>query len=209
MFVAGIPRLIRFPVRRSIHSPNHPPAEEIRAVNPAQPSPQAESASRPAGTLPFRIGLGYDSHRLGNGGPLRIGGINVPADVHAIGHSDADVLLHAITDALLGAVAEPDIGRLFPDDAAENRARDSGDFLREAIHRVRHHGMEIANLDCVIMAERPKLATHLDKMREVLASILDLSVSQLGLKAKTGEGVGAIGSSAAIAARAVVLLQAI
>ena len=94
---------------------------------------------------PLRVGLGYDLHRLGNGGPLLIGGVEIPADVHSIGHSDADVLLHAITDALLGAVAEQDIGRLFPDDDPQNRGRDSAEFLAEAIRRVRHHGMEIVN----------------------------------------------------------------
>ncbi|MCP4887295.1 MAG: 2-C-methyl-D-erythritol 2,4-cyclodiphosphate synthase [Rubripirellula sp.] len=156
---------------------------------------------------PLRIGLGYDSHRLGNQGPLRIGGIDLPADVHSIGHSDADVLLHAITDALLGAVAEPDIGQLFPDNAAENRNRDSAEFLHEALVRIRHHGMAIVNLDCVILAERPKMAPHLVAMRETIAGLLDLAVDQVGIKAKTGEGVGSIGSANAIAARAVVLLH--
>ncbi|MFG0262830.1 MAG: 2-C-methyl-D-erythritol 2,4-cyclodiphosphate synthase [Novipirellula sp. JB048] len=154
----------------------------------------------------IRIGLGYDSHRLGNGGPLRIGAIEIPAEVHAIGHSDADVLLHAITDALLGSVSEPDIGRLFPDDAAENRDRDSRDFLHEALRRVRRQGMEIVNLDCVILAERPKMAPHLDLMRETIAALLDISIDRIGIKAKTGEGIGAIGAAAAIAARVVVLV---
>ena len=156
---------------------------------------------------PLRIGLGYDSHRLGNHGPLRIGGIDLPADVHSIGHSDADVLLHAITDALLGAVAEPDIGQLFPDDAPENRDRDSADFLHQALVRIRHNGMAIVNLDCVILAERPKMAPHLVAMRETIAGLLDVSIDQVGIKAKTGEGVGSIGSANAIAARAVVLLH--
>jgi 2-C-methyl-D-erythritol 2,4-cyclodiphosphate synthase len=156
---------------------------------------------------PLRIGLGYDSHRLGNHGPLRIGGIDIPADVHAIGHSDADVLLHAITDALLGAVAEPDIGQLFPDDDPENRGRDSADFVHEALVRVRHHGMDIVNLDCVILAEQPKMAPHLPTMRQTIASMLDLSVDQVGIKAKSGEGIGSIGNAHAVAARAVVLLH--
>ncbi len=154
----------------------------------------------------IRIGLGYDSHRLGNGGPLRIGAMDIAAEVHAIGHSDADVLLHAITDALLGSVAEPDIGRLFPDNVEENRDRDSSEFLHEALRRVRHHGMEIVNLDCVILAERPKMAPHLDQMRETIAQLLDISVDRVGIKAKTGEGIGAIGGSTAIAARVVVLV---
>jgi len=159
------------------------------------------------GTVPpFRVGLGYDSHRLGNGGPLRIGGIDVPAEVHGIGHSDADVLLHAITDACLGAVAEPDIGQLFPDTDPANRDRDSTDFLHEALRRVRHHGMELVNVDAVVLAERPKLAPHIEKMRECVAALLDLEADRVSVKAKTGEGMGAIGHGEAVAARVVVLV---
>jgi 2-C-methyl-D-erythritol 2,4-cyclodiphosphate synthase len=158
-------------------------------------------------TPQLRVGLGYDSHRLGNGGPLRIGGIDIEGPVHSIGHSDADVLLHAITDALLGAAALPDIGRLFPDTAAENKDRDSADFVHEAMRQVRSGGWEIVNLDCVILAQLPKMAPHIDAMRTRIAEIADLSVSQVGLKAKTGEDVGEIGTGAAIAARVVVLLS--
>ena len=157
----------------------------------------------------FRIGLGYDSHRLGNGGPLRIGGIDIDTDIHAIGHSDADVLLHALTDALLGSVAESDIGRLFPDDSTSNRDRDSSDFVHEAIRRVRHHAMDVVNLDCVILAERPKMAPHIDSMRKVIAETLDIQIGCVSIKAKTGEGVGEIGSSSAIAARVIVLVSRI
>lgn len=155
---------------------------------------------------PFRIGLGYDDHRLGNGGPLRIAGLDIPSDVHSVGHSDADVLLHALTDALLGCLAQPDIGRLFPDTAAENRGRNSEDFLLEAVRRVRSGGFEIGNVDCVILAQMPKFAPHIDSMRERVAQMLDIPVGDVGLKAKTGEGVGPIGSGQAIAARCVVLV---
>lgn len=158
-------------------------------------------------TPDIRVGLGYDSHRLGNGGPLRIGGIDIQSDIHAIGHSDADVLLHAITDAILGSVCEADIGRLFPDNAEENRDRDSVDFLREAVRRLHGQGYKIGNLDCVILAEHPKMAPHIGAMRELVASHLDASIDQISIKAKTGEGVGEIGSSAAIAARVVVLVH--
>jgi len=158
---------------------------------------------------PFRVGLGYDSHRLGNGGPLRIGGVDVPAAVHAIGHSDADVLLHAITDAILGSVAEQDIGRLFPDDDPENRSRDSADFLREAMRRLRKHQMGIVNLDCVILAERPKMAPHIDAMKELISKLVDVSSDRVSIKAKTGEGIGPIGNSEAIAARVVVLIYGV
>lgn len=155
----------------------------------------------------IRVGLGYDSHRLGEGGPLRIGGIDVPADVHAIGHSDADVLLHSITDALLGAIAEADIGRLFPDNADENAGRDSSDFLNEAMRRVKAHEMCVVNIDCVILAERPKMAPHIDSMRESIGKLIETPVERVSVKAKTGEGVGAIGSGEAIATRVVVLLS--
>ncbi|WDQ15143.1 2-C-methyl-D-erythritol 2,4-cyclodiphosphate synthase [Rhodopirellula sp. P2] len=158
-------------------------------------------------SLAFRIGLGYDSHRLGEGGPLRIGGVEIPGDFHAIGHSDADVLLHAVTDALMGAIAGPDIGRLFPDDAEVNRDRDSRDFVVEALRRVQQAGYEINNLDAVILAQKPKMAPHIDTMRESLAEMLQTSVEQVGLKAKTGEGVDAVGRSEAIAARVVVMLH--
>ncbi len=155
---------------------------------------------------PIRVGLGYDSHRLGNGGPLTIGGVEIPADIHAIGHSDADVLLHAITDALLGAVAEADIGRLFPDNAEENRGRDSAEFIADAIRRVRHHGMDIVNLDCVVLAERPKLAPHIESIRERIAMLIDVPINRISVKAKTGEGIGEIGTAVSIAARVVVLV---
>ncbi|PHQ32709.1 2-C-methyl-D-erythritol 2,4-cyclodiphosphate synthase [Rhodopirellula bahusiensis] len=156
--------------------------------------------------LLFRIGLGYDSHRLGEGGPLRVGGVDIPGEFHAIGHSDADVLLHAVTDALMGAIAGPDIGRLFPDDAEVNRDRDSRDFVVEALRRVQEAGYEINNLDAVILAQKPKMASHIDTMREVVAEMLQTDVGQIGLKAKTGEGVDAVGRSEAIAARVVVML---
>lgn len=155
---------------------------------------------------PIRIGLGYDSHRLGNGGPLIIGGVEIPADIHAIGHSDADVLLHAITDALLGAVAEADIGRLFPDNDEENRGRDSVDFVAEAVRRVRHHGMDIVNLDCIVLAERPHLAPHIEAIRQRISSLIDVPITRISVKAKTGEGIGEIGTAVSIAARVVVLV---
>ncbi len=159
-------------------------------------------------TVPtMRIGMGFDTHRLGNGGPLRIGGLDIDAEVHAIGHSDADVLLHAITDALLGAIAESDIGRLFPNDASENRHRDSVDFVKEALRRVRKHHLSVVNIDCVILAEQPKMAPHIDTMRENISRLIDAPVNRISVKAKTGEGVGPIGHGEMIAARVVVLLD--
>tara|TARA_R110002073_G_scaffold336585_1_gene536360 strand:+ start:3702 stop:4109 length:408 start_codon:yes stop_codon:yes gene_type:complete len=133
--------------------------------------------------------------------------VDVPGEFHAIGHSDADVLLHAVTDALLGAIAGPDIGRLFPDDADENCGRDSRDFVQEALRRVQVAGYEINNVDAVILAQKPKMASHIDSMRAVVAEMLQTTIEQVGLKAKTGEGVDAVGRSEAIAARVVVMLS--
>lgn len=154
----------------------------------------------------LRVGLGYDTHKLGNGGPLRLGGLDIESDVHAIGHSDADVLLHAMTDALLGAADAGDIGRLFPDTSEENRDRDSAEFLSEAIQRVRQAGWEVVNLDSVVLAQRPKIAPHVEEMRNRVGEITNLSPAHIGIKGKTGEGVGAIGHAEAISARCVVLL---
>src|SRR5437868_10042374 len=108
----------------------------------------------------MRIGIGHDTHRLAPGGPLRLGGLNVPHDRQAVGHSDADVRLHAITDALLGAAALGDIGEMFPDSDEINRGRDSADMLRRAAERVGAAGYKIANLDCVVMLQRPKLSAY-------------------------------------------------
>lgn len=155
-----------------------------------------------------RIGLGEDRHRLDapGTGPLRIGGVNVPHERGLVGHSDADVLLHAITDALLGAIGEPDIGQLFPNTDGANRGRDSQDFLRFAMERVRASGYELVNLDCVILVEKPKLSPYKDAMRHAIAGILEVPVAEISLKAKTGEGVGAVGREEAIDARCVVLV---
>jgi 2-C-methyl-D-erythritol 2,4-cyclodiphosphate synthase len=155
---------------------------------------------------PFRIGLGHDTHRLGDGGPLRLGGIDLPHDKHAIGHSDADVLLHAITDALLGAAALGDIGELFPDNDPANKGRDSAEMLRLAYQRVLAAGYSIGNLDCVVFAQRPKLLPHKEAIRRRVAEILGVAIEQIGLKAKTGEQVGPVGREEAIMAECVALV---
>jgi 2-C-methyl-D-erythritol 2,4-cyclodiphosphate synthase len=155
----------------------------------------------------MRIGLGHDTHRLGEGGPLRLGGMEIPYDRHAIGHSDADVLLHAITDALLGAAALGDIGELFPDTDPANKGRDSADMLHRAHERVLAAGYRIENLDCVVFAQRPKLLPHREAMRRRIAEILQITPEQVGLKAKTGEHVGPVGREEAIQAECVALLD--
>jgi 2-C-methyl-D-erythritol 2,4-cyclodiphosphate synthase len=159
-------------------------------------------------TSNLRIGIGEDSHRTAPGGPLRLGGVDVPHDRQLVGHSDADVLLHAITDALLGAAALPDIGRLFPNTEAANRGRDSAEMLAGAAAKVAEAGFCIVNLDCVVHAERPKLADYQDAIRHRIAGILGLSPFQIGLKAKTGEGAGPVGREEVIEARCVALLEA-
>ena len=155
----------------------------------------------------FRIGLGHDSHRLGPGDGLVIGGVSIPHHRAAIGHSDADVLLHAITDALLGAAALGDIGEMFPDTDPANQGRDSADMLRRALDRVSAAGWRIVNLDCVIFAQRPKILPHRTAIRRRIAEILHVDEEAVWLKAKTGEGVGPIGAEEAIAAECVVLVE--
>jgi 2-C-methyl-D-erythritol 2,4-cyclodiphosphate synthase len=155
----------------------------------------------------FRIGLGHDSHRLGPGDGLVIGGVSIPHHRAAIGHSDADVLLHAITDALLGAAALGDIGEMFPDTDPANQGRDSADMLRRALDRFSAAGWRIVNLDCVIFAQRPKILPHRPAIRRRIAEILGIDEAAVWLKAKTGEGVGPIGEELAVGAECVVLIE--
>jgi 2-C-methyl-D-erythritol 2,4-cyclodiphosphate synthase len=155
----------------------------------------------------MRVGIGHDTHRLGQGGPLLLGGIEIPHDAHLIGHSDADVLLHAITDALLGAAALGDIGDMFPDTDPANRGRDSADMLRRAHAAVQAAGYNIGNLDCIVFAQRPKLTPYKAAIRERVAAILGIAATQIALKAKTGEGVGEIGREETMMAQCIVLLK--
>lgn len=155
----------------------------------------------------MRVGLGEDRHRLVAGGPLRLGGVEIPHDRQMHGHSDADALLHAVTDALLGAAALGDIGELFPDTDAVNRGRDSGNMLQLAWQRVQSAGYRLVNLDAVVHAQRPKLSPYKLAMRTRLAELLSVSPEQISVKAKTGEGVGPVGREEAIDVRCVVLLE--
>ena len=154
----------------------------------------------------LRIGLGEDSHRTAAGGPLRLGGVDVPHDRHLVGHSDADVLLHSITDALLGAAGLADLGTLFPNTDEINRNRDSADFLRIAYDRVAAAGFQLVNLDCVVAAQRPKLSPLKETIVQRIANILGVASTQINLKAKTGEGVGPVGQEETIEARCIALL---
>ncbi|QDU97168.1 2-C-methyl-D-erythritol 2,4-cyclodiphosphate synthase [Lignipirellula cremea] len=154
----------------------------------------------------YRIGIGHDTHRLEAGGPLVLGGVLIPHDRQAVGHSDADVLLHALTDALLGAAALGDIGDLFPDTDPANRGRDSGEMLRLAYEKVQATGATIANLDCIVFAQRPKITPHKNAIRQRIAELLHLETDCVNVKAKTGEHVGPVGREEAIMAECIVLL---
>jgi len=154
----------------------------------------------------LRIGLGHDTHRLGLDRPLILGGVTVPFDRGLIGHSDADVLLHAVTDSLLGALALGDIGEWFPNTDARWKDADSAVFVCEAAKAVRDRGWEIANLDCIIFAERPKLSPFKAGIAAHVAELLAVEADCVSIKAKTGEAVGPIGRSEAISAEAIVLL---
>lgn len=154
----------------------------------------------------LRIGIGHDTHRLGEGGPLILGGMSIEHDKHLIGHSDADVLLHAITDALLGACGKGDIGELFPDTAAENQGKDSAVMLKAAHDLVTQAGFDIANIDCIVFAQRPKLSPYKSVIAARVAKILKVFPDQVGVKAKTGESVGPVGNEEAIMAQCVCLL---
>lgn len=158
--------------------------------------------------IPFRIGEGWDVHALVPGRPLIIGGVNIPHSFGLLGHSDADVLLHAITDALLGAAALGDIGRHFPDTDERFKGADSSVLLAEVARRVRAAGFEIGNIDSTVIAQAPKLAPHIDAMRQRIADVLGLTPGQVNVKAKTAEKLGPVGQGLSIEARAVALLLA-
>lgn len=159
--------------------------------------------------MKFRIGEGWDVHALVEGRKLILGGVEIPYGKGLLGHSDADALLHAITDALLGAAAMGDIGTHFPDTDAQFKGADSAVLLAEAARRVRAQGHEIGNVDSTIIAQAPKLAPHIAAMRARIAQVLEVSVDQVNVKAKTAEKMGPVGEGLAMEARAVVLLQQI
>lgn len=154
----------------------------------------------------FRIGEGWDIHALVPGRRLVLGGVQIPHALGLLGHSDADVLLHAITDALLGAAALGDIGTHFPDSDAQFRGADSAVLLAETLRRVRAAGWEVGNIDSTIVAQAPRLAAHIPAMRTRIADALGLETGQINIKAKTAERLGPVGQGLAIEARAVALL---
>jgi len=155
----------------------------------------------------MRVGQGFDVHRLVTGRRLVIGGVEIPFELGLAGHSDADVLLHAITDALLGASGLGDIGRHFPDSDPAYKDADSRTLLRAAAASVREAGFSVANVDATIIAQAPRMAPHLARMAENIAADLGIAPAQVNVKAKTAERLGFIGRGEGIAAEAVALLQ--
>ncbi len=162
---------------------------------------------------PFRVGLGWDRHRLealapaGAGKPMIVGGVQLEHDLGPVGHSDGDALFHAVTDAILGAVGGPDIGQLFPNDDPRNAGQDSAVFLTEAVRRARESGWMVGNVDVVVILERPKIGPIKENIRANLAKLLGVGASAVNVKGKTGEQVDATGEGRAIDVHAVVLMS--
>jgi 2-C-methyl-D-erythritol 2,4-cyclodiphosphate synthase len=158
------------------------------------------------GALPFRIGQGWDVHQLATGRKLLLGGVEIAHDKGLLGHSDADVLLHAITDALLGALGLGDIGGHFPDTSADFKNADSWQLLQQVAQLLPHHGYAVGNVDSTVIAQAPKLAPHIAAMRVRIAQALGVDTAQVNVKAKTAEKLGAVGAGQAMEAQAVILL---
>ena len=154
----------------------------------------------------MRIGHGYDVHRLVEGRKLIIGGVDIPWNLGLLGHSDADVLLHAIADAILGAIGEGDIGRHFPDSDAAYKGADSLELLSHVTKLAESSGYRLGNLDATIIAQQPKMAPHITAMRTNIASVLNTTLEQVNVKATTEEGLGFSGRGEGISAHAVVLM---
>ena len=150
-----------------------------------------------------RTGIGYDSHRFAPGGRMLLGGVEVASDMHLVGHSDGDAIAHALTDALLGAAAAGDIGGLFPDTDPANKGRDSIQMLETAVSEINRLGYAISNVDVTVIAERPKIGPHRDRIREQLARALGVAAGAVSVKGKTNEGMGWIGRGEGLACLAV------
>lgn len=156
-----------------------------------------------------RVGLGWDTHRLVEGRPLLLGGVHIPSDLGLDGHSDADILLHAVTDALLGAAALGDIGMHFPDTSPEWAGAESAQFLEHACRLIRERGYQVANVDTTVILERPKLKDYRMAIRENLARILGIEVEAVSVKFKTAERVGPVGERLSAEAQAIALITSV
>lgn len=157
--------------------------------------------------MSMRIGHGYDVHRLVEGRKLIIGGVDIPHEKGLLGHSDADVLAHAVSDALLGALAKGDIGHLFPDNDPKYKGADSLWLMSQILPIMKESGYKISNIDSTVIAQAPKLAPHILKMRENIAKVLEIDTDAVSIKATTEEGLGFSGEKLGIAAHAVCLLE--
>ena len=155
----------------------------------------------------FRIGIGHDTHRLAEGRPLILGGVHIEAERGAEGHSDADALSHAITDAILGALCEGDLGVHFPDNDPRWKDADSLQLLARVVWLASQSGYKVVNVDANVSLERPRLRPHIQEMRERLAQVLSVEAGCVSVKAKTGEGLDAVGEGRAVVAQAIVLLE--
>ena len=155
----------------------------------------------------MRVGIGHDTHRLEPDRPLLLGGVRVEHSLGLVGHSDADVVLHALTDALLGAAGLGDIGDAYPDTDPAYKDRDSSFFVRDTLNRLNQAGWHIVNVDVIVFAQKPKLGPLKGRMRKSLADLLGVSIDAVNVKAKTGEGVGAIGREEAISCQVIALLD--
>jgi 2-C-methyl-D-erythritol 2,4-cyclodiphosphate synthase len=156
--------------------------------------------------IPFRVGLGYDSHRLTEGRKLILAGVEVPFEKGLDGHSDADVILHAISDAICGATGLPDIGRLFPDTDPQWKGADSGVLLAQIALKARAGGWNIVNVDAILIAQKPKIADFVPTMRENVAKLLQIEVDCVNIRGKTAEKLGALGAELGMASHAVCLV---
>ncbi|OMO79590.1 2-C-methyl-D-erythritol 2,4-cyclodiphosphate synthase [Corchorus capsularis] len=185
---------------RPTHSRTIPPPDQVAVDGPA-------TSTKPSKSLPFRVGHGFDLHRLEPGYPLIIGGINIPHDRGCEAHSDGDVLLHCVVDAILGALGLPDIGQIFPDSDPKWKGAASSVFVKEAVRLMHEAGYEIGNLDATLILQRPKLSPHKEAIKANLSELLGADQSVLNLKAKTHEKVDSLGENRSIAAHTVVLLM--
>ncbi|KAF7828226.1 2-C-methyl-D-erythritol 2,4-cyclodiphosphate synthase, chloroplastic [Senna tora] len=165
------------------------------------------ASATPAKPLPFRVGHGFDLHRLEPGYPLIIGGINIPHEKGCEAHSDGDVLLHCVVDAILGALGLPDIGQIFPDSDPKWKGCASSVFIKESVRLMHEAGYDIGNLDATLILQRPKLSPHKEAIKANLSALLGVDTSVVNIKAKTHEKVDSLGENRSIAAHTVVLLM--
>jgi 2-C-methyl-D-erythritol 2,4-cyclodiphosphate synthase len=171
----------------------------VRTIRLSRTNPRSTS-------LPNRVGLGYDSHRFADGGPLKLGGVDIPFDKHLVGHSDGDAVAHAVTDAILGAAGLGDIGELFSDRDPANSRRDSMEMLAIALARSLDAGFAVSHVDVTVIAEAPRIMPQRDAMRAALARVLSVSETAVSIKGKTNEGMGWIGRGEGLACIAVACL---